>query len=83
MADALANVIAVFSSSTQPPRPGRRAHWRRGPSTLACLQTNADFAGFIIGEVNAGLFKDFLYLEDRREIALHNAFILLDPLKCR
>jgi hypothetical protein len=29
------------------------------------LQTDANFASFIVREVNAGLFKDFLYLEDR------------------
>jgi hypothetical protein len=33
-------------------------------STFAYLQTDADFSGFIVGEVNAGLFKGFLYLED-------------------
>ena len=50
---------------------------------LAYLQTDADFSGFIVGEVNAGLFKGFLYLEDRGEISFHNSFILLDPLKRR
>jgi hypothetical protein len=45
------------------------------------LQTDSDFAGFVVGEMNAGLFKNFLYLEDRGEISFHNSFILLDPLK--
>ena len=34
-------------------------------STLACLRTDSDFAGFIISELNAGLLKDVLYLEGR------------------
>src|SRR6516225_1919358 len=52
-------------------------------STLACLQTDSDFAGFIISELNAGLFKDVLYLEDRGEVSFHDSFILLDPLEGR
>jgi hypothetical protein len=31
-------------------------------STIAYVQTDAYFAGFTVGEVNAGLFKGFLYL---------------------
>jgi hypothetical protein len=31
-------------------------------STAAYLHTDAYFAGFSVGEVNAGLFKRFLYL---------------------
>jgi hypothetical protein len=35
-------------------------------SLNACLFANGpDFAGFIIGELNAGLLKDVLYLKDR------------------
>ena len=52
-------------------------------STLACLQMDPDFAGFIISELNAGLFKDFLYLEDGGEVSFHHSFILLDPLEGR
>ena len=52
-------------------------------STLACLQTDSDFAGFIISELNAGPLKDVLYLEDRGEISFHDSFILLDPLEGR
>jgi hypothetical protein len=52
-------------------------------STLACLQTDSDFAGFIISELNACLLKDVLYLEDRREVSFHDTFILLDPLEGR
>jgi hypothetical protein len=52
-------------------------------STLACLQTDSDFAGFIISELNAGLLKDVLYLEDRGEVSFHDSFILLDPLEGR
>ena len=44
---------------------------------------HADFAGFVVGEVNAGLLKDLLYLEDRGKISFHNSFVLLDPLKRR
>ena len=44
---------------------------------------NADFTGFIVGEVNPGLFKGFLYLEDGREVSFHDPFILLDPLERR
>jgi hypothetical protein len=50
---------------------------------LVYSQTDADFAGFIVGEVNAGLFKHFLYLEDRGEVSFHHPFILLDPLERR
>src|SRR5215469_4611739 len=52
-------------------------------STLACLQTDSDFAGFIISELNAGLLKDVLYLEDRGEVSFHDSIILLDPLEGR
>ena len=34
----------------------RPAHRRTLHSTLAYSQTDADFAGFIVGEMNAGLF---------------------------
>jgi hypothetical protein len=44
---------------------------------------HADFTGFIVGEVNAGLLKDLLYLEDRRKVSFHNSFVLLNPLKRR
>ena len=44
---------------------------------------DADFAGVIVSEVNAGLFKGFLYLEDCGEISFYNSFILFDPLKRR
>jgi len=50
---------------------------------LAFLQTDSDFAGFIISELNAGLLKDVLYLEDRGEVSFHDSFILLDPLEGR
>jgi hypothetical protein len=52
-------------------------------STLVFLQTNADFAGFIVAEFNAGLLESLLYLEDRGEIPFHNPLILLDPLQRR
>ena len=52
-------------------------------STVAYSQTDADFSRFIIGEINAGLFKGFLYLEYGREVSFHNAFVPLDPLKRR
>jgi hypothetical protein len=47
------------------------------------LQTDADFAGAIVGETNAGLLKGLLNLEDGGEVPFHHAFILLDPLKRR
>ncbi len=47
-------------------RPHRQLNSLRPTlSTLACLQTDSDFAGFIVGEVNASLLKSLLYLEDR------------------
>ena len=52
-------------------------------STIAYVQTDAYFAGFTVGEVNAGLFKGFLYLEHGGEVSFHDSFILLDPLKRR
>ena len=52
-------------------------------SMLACLQTDPDFAGLIISELNAGLLKDVLYLEDRGEVSFHDSFILLDALEGR
>jgi hypothetical protein len=58
-------------------------NWGTAESTLAHLQTDADFAGFIIGEVNSGLFKRFLYFEDRGEVSFHYPFILLDALERR
>jgi hypothetical protein len=44
---------------------------------------DANFASVIVCEVNAGLFKGFLNLEDCGEISFHNSFILFDPLKRR
>jgi hypothetical protein len=38
-------------------------------STVAYLQADAYFAGFTVGEVNAGLFKGFLYLEHGGEVS--------------
>ena len=61
---------------------GPRLGIRQTHSTLAS-QTDSDFAGFIISELNAGLLKDALYLEDRGKVSLHDSFILLDPLEGR
>jgi hypothetical protein len=47
------------------------------------LQTNPDSSGFIISELNASLFKDVLYLEDRGEVSFHDSLSLLDPLEGR
>ena len=47
------------------------------------MQTDANFAGFVVSEMNAGLLKSFLYLEDRREVSFHDSFILFDALKRR
>jgi hypothetical protein len=44
---------------------------------------DAYFAGFTVGEVNAGLFKGFLYLEHCRKVSFHDSFVLLDSLKRR
>ena len=52
-------------------------------STPAYVQTDANFASFIIGEMNAGVLKSFLYLEDRGEVSFHDPFILFDALKRR
>jgi hypothetical protein len=50
---------------------------------LPLHQTDADFAGFIIDEVNARLFKGPLYLEGGRKVSFHDSFVLLDPLQRR
>jgi hypothetical protein len=42
---------------------------------------HADFGAFIVGELNTGLFKGFLYLEYGGEVSFHDSFVLLDPLK--
>jgi hypothetical protein len=47
------------------------------------LQTDSDFAGLIVVELNASLLKDLLYLEDGGEVSFHYSFILLDPLEGR
>jgi hypothetical protein len=52
-------------------------------STVAYFQTDAYFAGLSVGEMNAGLFKGFLYLEHSGEVSFHDSFVLLDPLKRR
>ena len=52
-------------------------------SMLGYLQMDADFASFIIGEVNASLLKHLLYFEDRGEVSFHLPFIFLDPLERR
>jgi hypothetical protein len=44
--------------------------------TFAYLQTDADFSGLIVGEVNAGLLQAFLYLEDSGEVSFHDSLIL-------
>jgi hypothetical protein len=51
--------------------------------SIAYLQTDTYFAGLTVSEVNARLFKDFLYLEHGGEISFHDSFFLLDPLKRR
>jgi hypothetical protein len=51
--------------------------------SLGYSQTDADFAGLVIDEVNSGLFKHFLYLEDRGEVSFHYSFILFDALESR
>jgi hypothetical protein len=55
--------------------------WRPYSFVFVYLQTDAHFAGSVVGEVNAGLFKDFLNLEGRGEVSFHHSFILLDPLE--
>jgi len=42
-----------------------------GSSSLTGLQTDADFAGAIVGETNAGLLEGVLNLEDRGEVSFH------------
>jgi hypothetical protein len=44
---------------------------------------DADVPGFVVNKLNARLFKGFLYLNDGREVSLHDSFALLDPLKRR
>jgi hypothetical protein len=52
-------------------------------SLSRCAQTDADFACFIVGEVNAGLFWSVLNLEHFGKVSFHHAFALFDPLKRR
>jgi hypothetical protein len=78
LVDECTPMVAVNSATS-----GALASESATNSTLACLQTDSDFAGFIISELNAGLLKDVLYLEDRGEVSFHDSFILLDPLEGR
>jgi hypothetical protein len=64
-------------------RPPRAACGRAFLSTIVHLQTDTDFARFIVAEVNTSFFKSFLYLEDCCEVTFHNPLILLDPLERR
>lgn len=50
---------------------------------FAHLQSDADFAAFVICKMNADLFQGVLYFEDRGEISSKQPFILLDALKRR
>jgi hypothetical protein len=43
-------------------------------------QADARLSGFIINELNAGLFKDPLYFENGRKISFYNPFATFDPL---
>jgi hypothetical protein len=52
-------------------------------STVADLQTDADFHGFIVREANAGLLKGLLYLEDGGEVSFHDPLALLNALQRR
>jgi len=47
-------------------------------STPAKVHTDANFAGFIVDEMNAGVLKSFLHLEDCGEVFFHDPFILFD-----
>ncbi len=47
------------------------------------MQTDANFTGFIVDEMNAGLLKSFLYLKDRREVCFDDPFVLFNALKRR
>ena len=44
------------------------------------FQSDADLSVMVFGEVNAGLFKCFLYFEDGREVSFHDALVLFDAL---
>jgi hypothetical protein len=61
-AAVLVDECAPADSGGQAPQA---AEFIAANSTLACLQTYPDFAGFIVGEENARLLKSLLYLEDR------------------
>jgi hypothetical protein len=73
----------MMASSPQIGRPGPRVRRRQPYSTIACLQADTNFAGFIVAEMNTSFFKGSLYFEDRGEITFPNSLILLDPLKRR
>jgi hypothetical protein len=60
--DELAELAGLDASRYQSARNAALTGDRPIHLALTRLQTNADFASFIVGEVNAGLFKDFLYL---------------------
>jgi hypothetical protein len=47
------------------------------------LQTDANFVGYIVSEMNAGVLKSFLNFENGGEVSFHDPFILFDALKRR
>jgi hypothetical protein len=57
---------------------------RFGPSlsesSSPYFQSDADLSVIVLGEVNAGLLKGFLYFEDGREVSFHDALVLFDAL---
>ena len=69
-------------------RRGSKA-WESGLSfatasfQLACLQADTNFVSFVVDEVNASLFQNFLNLEHRGEVPFHHAFALLNTLQRR
>jgi hypothetical protein len=44
------------------------------------FQADANLSGIVVGKVNAGLLKGFLYFEDGPEVSFHDALVLFDAL---
>jgi hypothetical protein len=72
------------------PSIGTSVRNRRNPHSfsdcllLVDLQSDADLSGFIVGKMNAGLFKGLLYLEDGGEISFHHSVVLFNaPQSCQ
>jgi hypothetical protein len=51
--------------------------------SFATLQIDTNCPPFVVGKLDASLFKGLLYLNDGGEVSFHNSLVLLDSLKRR